>query len=43
MGYGFHEDGLRAGLAVAHALGAQPGWAGDLPAPAAGYLEKAAE
>ena len=30
--YGFHEDGLRAGIAVALALGATPPWATDVAA-----------
>ncbi|MCG8442571.1 MAG: FAD-dependent oxidoreductase [Caulobacterales bacterium] len=29
-GYGFHEDGLEAGLAVAEALGAPAPWAGEV-------------
>ena len=30
--YGFHEDGLRAGIAVAQALGARTPWVTDVPA-----------
>ncbi len=32
LGYGFHEDALRAGVRVAAALGGRPGWAVDAPA-----------
>lgn len=34
MGYGFHEDGLSAGLAVAEALGAKRPWAAADASPA---------
>ncbi|MBO8087094.1 MAG: FAD-dependent oxidoreductase [Marichromatium sp.] len=33
LGYGFHEDGLRAALEVAEALGAPPSWAPARTAP----------
>jgi predicted NAD/FAD-binding protein len=32
LGWGFHEDGLAAGLRVAAALGARPAWAADAAA-----------
>jgi predicted NAD/FAD-binding protein len=35
LGWGFHEDGLRAGLRVAAALGGRPSWAVDIGAPLA--------
>ena len=31
LGYGFHEDGLTAGLRIANALGARPDWAINIP------------
>jgi hypothetical protein len=37
-GYGFHEDGLRSGLAVAEALGAHPPWR-EVPAELAQAAE----
>lgn len=35
FGYGFHEDALRSGVAVAQALGVDPGWSVPSPAVAA--------
>lgn len=33
LGYGFHEDGLRAGLRAAALIGVQPSWARDIGGP----------
>ena len=41
-GWGFHEDGLRAGIAVAKALGSAPPWTEDIPA-ADGHLRSVAD
>lgn len=42
LGWGFHEDGLRAGLRVATALGARPSWAKDVGAPSPSVEEQVA-
>lgn len=43
LGYGFHEDGLRAGVRVAHALGSRPDWVRDTGAPMSASEQMAAE
>ena len=43
LGMGFHEDGLRAGLRVAEALGARPEWVADTGVPLVPPVLHAAE
>jgi predicted NAD/FAD-binding protein len=43
LGYGFHEDALRAGLRVAHALGARPAWLRDVGRPLTAPMALAAQ
>jgi predicted NAD/FAD-binding protein len=43
LGYGFHEDGLRAGVRVANALGSRPDWVKDVGAPMTSCNQMAAE
>ena len=43
LGHGFHEDGLRAGLRVAEALGSRPAWVKDTGAPMRRLYTQAAE
>jgi predicted NAD/FAD-binding protein len=43
LGFGFHEDALRAGLRVAHALGAEPAWLRDVGRPLTAPLAMAAQ
>lgn len=43
LGYGFHEDGLRAGVRIADALGSRPDWVKDVGVPIQSSYRMAAE
>ena len=43
LGWGFHEDGLTAGLRVADALGGRPAWVQQTGAPLSAPVPHAAE